>query len=142
MASTKLLGLIHLCHNMIIFCANNCKRFLFIAFFDIPMHQIQNCICLLCVQCHWKRYLCPFKGNFKIKANHNNSRIRNKHTLSSLLSVLFYQTTWSEFFQKVSIKLPGPSHIKMIVPDFFRAATANFWALLNNLFCIFGDSLY
>ena len=25
------------------------------------------------------------------------------HTLSSLLRVLFYQTTWSEFFQKVSI---------------------------------------
>ena len=30
-------------------------------------------------------------------------------TLKSLLSVLFYQTTWSDFFQKVSIKRLGPS---------------------------------
>ena len=30
-------------------------------------------------------------------------------TLRSLVSVLFYQTTWSEFFQKVSSKRTAPS---------------------------------
>ena len=54
-------------------------------------------------------------------------------TLSSLLSLLFYETTWSEFFQKVSIKRPGPSQKKSIVLFYFRATTANFWSLLNNL---------
>ena len=34
-------------------------------------------------------------------------------TLSSLSSVLFYLTTWSEFFKKVSIKQPGPSQKKI-----------------------------
>ena len=37
------------------------------------------------------------------------------------------------FFQKVSIKWPGPSKKKSIVLFYFRAASANFWALLNNL---------
>ena len=41
--------------------------------------------------------------------------------------------TWSEFFQKVSIKRPGPSQKKLIVLFHFRAATANFGALLNDL---------
>ena len=52
-----------------------------------------------------------------------------------LLSVLFYQTTWSEFFQKVSIKQPGSSQKKI---DYFRAATANYWSLLNDLVWMFG----
>ena len=47
-------------------------------------------------------------------------------------------TTWFEFFQKVSIKRPGPSQKKSIVLLYFRAATANFWALLNDLVWIFG----
>ena len=47
-------------------------------------------------------------------------------TLRFLLSVLFYQTTWSEFLQKVSIKQPGLSQKKMILLSYFRAATANF----------------
>ena len=46
--------------------------------------------------------------------------------------------TWSEFFQKVSIKRPGPSQKKMIVPFHFRAAKANFWSLLKDLVWIFG----
>ena len=54
-------------------------------------------------------------------------------TLSSPLSVLFYQTTWSEFFQRVSFKQPGPSQKKWIVLFYFRAAMANLWSLLNNL---------
>ena len=54
-------------------------------------------------------------------------------TLRSLVSVLFYQTTWSEFFQKVSIKWPGPSQKKSIVLFYFRAARANFWSLLSDL---------
>ena len=58
-------------------------------------------------------------------------------TLRSLLSVLFYQTTLSEFFQKVSIKRKGPSQKKSIVLFYFRAATANFWSLLNDLVWIF-----
>ena len=33
----------------------------------------------------------------------------NISTLSSLLSILFYLMTWSEFFRKVSIKKPGLS---------------------------------
>ena len=36
-----------------------------------------------------------------------------RHTLRALLSVLFYKTTWSEFFQKVSIKRPGLSQKKI-----------------------------
>ena len=40
------------------------------------------------------------------------------------------------------IKPPGPSQKKLIVLFYFRAATANFWALLNNLVWIFGKSLY
>ena len=48
------------------------------------------------------------------------------YTLRSLLSVLFYWRTWSEFFQKVSIKGPGPSQKKMILLFHFRAATAKF----------------
>ena len=36
-------------------------------------------------------------------------------TLRSQLSVMFYQTTWSEFFQKVFIKQQGPFHKKIIV---------------------------
>ena len=63
-------------------------------------------------------------------------------TLSSLLSVLFYQTTSSEFFQKVSIKQPGTSQKKLIILFYFRAAMANFLSLLNNLVWIFGKSLY
>ena len=56
------------------------------------------------------------------------------HTLRPLLSVLFYLTTWSEFFKKsLSIKRTGPSQKKLIVLFYFRAATANFWSLLNNL---------
>ena len=61
-----------------------------------------------------------------------------RYTLRSLLSILFYQTAWSEFFQKVSIKQPGPSQKKLILLFYFRAATANFWSLLNNLVWIFG----
>ena len=63
-------------------------------------------------------------------------------TLSSPLSVLFYQTTWSEFFQIVFIKGLGPSQKKWIELFYFNATTANFWALLNNLVWIFGKSLY
>ena len=58
-------------------------------------------------------------------------------TLRSLLSVLFYYMTWSEIFQKVSIKRPGPSQKKMIILFYFRATAANFWSLLNNLVWIF-----
>ena len=45
---------------------------------------------------------------------------------------LFYQTTWSEIFKKVSIKQPGPSQKKLIVMFYFRAAMANFWSLLGS----------
>ena len=62
-------------------------------------------------------------------------------TLRSLLSVLFYQMTWSEFFQKVSIKQRGPFQKKLIARFHFRAATANFWSLLYELAWIFGKSL-
>ena len=65
-----------------------------------------------------------------------------RYTLRSLLSILFYQTAWSEFFQKVSIKQPGPSQKKLILLFYFRAATANFWSLLNNLVWIFGEVSY
>ena len=37
------------------------------------------------------------------------------------------------FFQKVSIKRPGPSQKKLIILFYFKAATANFWSLLNDL---------
>ena len=41
-------------------------------------------------------------------------------------------------FAKVSNKQPGPSQKKWIVLFYYlRAATANFWALLNNLVWIF-----
>ena len=36
-------------------------------------------------------------------------------------------------FSKKSIKGPGPSQKKLIVLFYFRAATANFWALSNDL---------
>ena len=62
-------------------------------------------------------------------------------TLCTLLSVLFYQTTWSDFFQKVSIKRPGPSK-KMIELFYFWAAMVNFWALSNDLVWIFWKRLY
>ena len=49
--------------------------------------------------------------NIKIKNKrliHLNCHVhRGIQTLRSLSSVLFYQMTWSEFFQKVSIKHPG-----------------------------------
>ena len=63
-------------------------------------------------------------------------------TVSSLLSVLFYNATWSEVFQKVSMKQPGPSQKQLIVLFYFRAATANFWALVNDLVWIFGKNLH
>ena len=62
--------------------------------------------------------------------------------IRDLLSDLFHQTTWSEFFQKVSIKWPGPSQKKMILLFYFRVTTANFWSLLNNLVWIFRKNLY
>ena len=40
--------------------------------------------------------------------------------------------TWSEFFQYVYIKRPGPSQKKSIELFYFWAATANFWSLLND----------
>ena len=86
----------------------------------------------------WSFYLLFFCSRASPRG-HKEALLR---TLSSLLSVLFYQTTWSEFFQKVSIKRPGPSQKKSIVLFYFRAATANFWSLLNNLVWIFGKSLY
>ena len=63
-------------------------------------------------------------------------------TLRSLVSVLFYQTTWSEFLPKVSIKPTGPSQKKSIVLFYFSAARANFWSLLKDIVGIFGKSLY
>ena len=56
-------------------------------------------------------------------------------TLRSLLSVLFYQTTWSEFFQIVSIKRPGPSQKKSIVLFYLLTCLLS---LLSNLVWIFG----
>ena len=50
--------------------------------------------------------------------------------------------TWSEFFQNVSIKQPGPSQKQSTILFYFRAATANFWSLLNNLVLVSGKSLY
>ena len=63
-------------------------------------------------------------------------------TLSTLLSVLFYQTTWSEFFKKYLLNDQVHLKKKMIILFYFRAAIANFWALLNNLVWIFGKCLY
>ena len=76
----------------------------------------------------WKKSgICSFGLIAGIKTNSNSKWFRpqtllNRYlsnqnltcfcTLRSLLSVLFYQTTWSEFFQKVSIKRPGPSQKK------------------------------
>ena len=83
--------------------------------------------------------------NIKIKNKrliHLNCHVhRGIQTLRSLSSVLFYQMTWSEFFQKVSIKQRGPFQKKLIARFHFRAATANFWSLLYELAWIFGKSL-
>ena len=51
-------------------------------------------------------------------------------TLKSLLSVLFYQTTWFEFFQRDSIKRPGPS-------QFYVELQKNVLFLLNDLVYFF-----
>ena len=74
-----------------------------------------------------------------LQTDHN--RLGSVATLWSLLSVLFYWTPWSDFFQKFSIKRPGPSQKKWIVLSNFRATTANFWFLLNDMVCMFGKSL-
>ena len=47
-----------------------------------------------------------------------------------------------KFFGHSTIKRPGPSQKKLIVLFYFRAAMANFWALLNNLVWKFRKSLY
>ena len=41
----------------------------------------------------------------------------------------------------LDFKQPGSSQKKSIILFYFRAATANFWSLLNNLVWIFGKSL-
>ena len=46
------------------------------------------------------------------------------------------------FFQKVSMKRQGPSQKKLSTLFYFRAATVNFWTLLNNLVWIFRNRLY
>ena len=42
----------------------------------------------------------------------------------------------------LDFKQPGSSQKKSIILFYFRAATANFWSLLNRLLLIFGKSLY
>ena len=84
---------------------------------------------------------------------HTTVRISFGSKIDSLsLSLFYYSKLYikrpvllndqSEFSQKVSIKQPGPSQKKLIILFYFRAATANFWSLLNNLVWIFGKSLY
>ena len=49
--------------------------------------------------------LCKNRGSHRFPDT--TIKIYQLRTLSSLLSVLFYQTTWSDFFRKVFIKRLG-----------------------------------